>query len=57
MTASDQVARLLVDQVPLALLFDLAGYGPTAQELMAERPELRRLELRPSVLRYLDRIA
>jgi hypothetical protein len=38
MNASGHVAQLLHDRVPLALLFDLAGYGPTPAELLLEGP-------------------
>ncbi|MCA1711744.1 MAG: hypothetical protein LC789_08975 [Actinobacteria bacterium] len=30
------VARLLAEHIPVALLFDIAGFGPTPEELLVE---------------------
>jgi len=36
MTASERVTALLQDGVPLTLLFDVAGFAPSSQELLRE---------------------
>ena len=35
-TTSEHVTALLADRVPLRLLFDLAGFAPSSEELLRE---------------------
>lgn len=36
MSATERVTALLADRVPLTLLFDIAGFAPTSQELLRD---------------------